>query len=64
MKGFIEVTYPTSNVKYCVNVNFIAWFVGIGKTTSIMFNDGTRFNVSESYDEIAAKIEAATCRNG
>ncbi len=64
MKNFIEITYQTSDVKYCLNINQIVWFVAIGDKTSLMLHDGTRFNVSESYDEIAAKIEAATCRNG
>lgn len=63
MKGFIEVTYQTSDVKYCLNINQIVWFVAIGDKTSLMLHDGTRFNVNESYSEIAAKIEAATCSN-
>lgn len=60
MKNFIEVTYQTSNVKYCLNINQIVWFVALGDKTSLMLYDGTRFNVNEPYSEIAAKIEAAT----
>ena len=59
MKDFIEVTYQISDVKYCLNINHIILFVAIGDKTSLMLHDGTRFNVNESYSEIAAKIKAA-----
>lgn len=63
MRNFIEVTYQTSDVKYCLNINQIVWFVAIGDKTALMLHDGTRFNVNESYSEIADKIEAATQNN-
>mgnify|MGYP001096043676 CR=1 FL=1 len=60
MKNFIEVSYQTSDVKYCINIIHIVWFVAVGDKTSIMLHDGTRFNVNEAYTEILAKIEAAS----
>ncbi len=60
MKGFIEVTYQNV-AKYTINVKQVVWFSATveGTKTSITLFDGTRFTVSESYDEVVAKIAEA-----
>ena len=60
MKNFIEVTYHTDDVKYCLNINHIVWLIAIGDKTSIKLYDGTRLNVKEPYEELVALIEAVT----
>ena len=61
MKGFIEVTYLRTGDKYTINVNQIVFFCALNDSdmSSLILNDGARFTVGESYDEIKAKIEKA-----
>ena len=70
MKDFIKIT-PAPGKKGCINVRQIQWFApryifGKAKGTRIalcgggLFFDGTEIIVKESYEELVAKIEAAT----
>lgn len=69
MKNFIEVTVadgckalvPISNIEYVAELTDYE-----NSNATIYFKAGCNksgFNVKETFEEIAAKIEAATCSN-